>query len=470
METKKCRPMWPSWIVACLGLLWALGCGGDGTGNDGSSGGASGGTTGVAYDSLPDSGDPKLAQYKLRDRWNKQDLTYYLKVATSQLPADVQRQIFRKAFDTWSAACSLSFREVGSPSQADLILGFGTGAHCALYSGPCPTDPKVAFDGPGKILAHCYFPGQGDISGDAHFDDEEDWSQSVSTNKLLAVAIHELGHGLGLEHSDDPSAIMYPTYSPSKPAQLGSDDTAGIRKLYGSRNGDIPPESPPSPPSDPPNVPPGGNPKSGDSDGDGVPDTVEIYYLGTNPNDPDTDDDGLSDIEAYYWLNPLNPDTDGDGRSDGKEIAEGTNPYVPDSPGGGPGGVAGFYQGGDSVGSTLSLQVAANGSISGTFYAIVWGYPYNAPVYGQIEGNGAVQMVTSDYWFAFQGSYGQGGMGGQVFFRYGGSANWSVARVAKPTRQAIQRAPIESYTTSRVMDLADSEFAQRVFYRVRPDR
>lgn len=470
MRSIRPRLDWRAVLPMALMLVWVQGCGGDGDSSEdtGGTGGVSGGTSGVAYDNLPATSDPRLAQYKLRDRWNKQELTYHLKVATSQLSRELQRQIIRQAFDAWSAVCSLNFREVSSASDADMVLGFGSGAHCALYAGPCPTDPKIAFDGPGKILAHCYFPGQGEVSGDAHFDDEEDWSQSVSTNKLLAVAIHELGHGLGLEHSDDPNAIMYPTYSPSRPAQLGSDDIAGIRQLYGSRDGQTPPQDPPKPPSDPPNVPPGGDPKSGDNDGDGVTDAIEIYYLGTNPNDPDTDNDGLADIEAFYWLNPLNPDTDGDGRGDGQEVSEGTNPYVPDAPGGGPGGIAGYYQGGDAFGSTLSLQVASNGRISGMFYAIVWGYPYNAPVNGQIYADGSVQMVTADYWFAFQGSYQQNGMGGQVYFQYGGNSNWSAVRVAKPSSREVRRASIEAYATGRVTDSSASEFAQRVFFRVRP--
>jgi len=55
---------------------------------------------------------------------------------------------------------------------------------------------------------------------------------TVSGFNLLEVAIHEIGHSLGLAHSENEEAIMTPFYSGSK-SQLHSDDIAGIHQIYG---------------------------------------------------------------------------------------------------------------------------------------------------------------------------------------------------------------------------------------------
>ncbi|KAK9520601.1 hypothetical protein VZT92_020474 [Zoarces viviparus] len=71
----------------------------------------------------------------------------------------------------------------------------------------------------------CWLTG---IGGDVYFDEDETWTAGRQGYSLFAVAAHELGHSLGLTHSKDPSAIMYPNYRYS----LSNDDVLGIQTLY----------------------------------------------------------------------------------------------------------------------------------------------------------------------------------------------------------------------------------------------
>ncbi|MBE0681083.1 MAG: matrixin family metalloprotease [Anaerolineales bacterium] len=274
--------------------------------------------TGYRYDNLPDAGDEDetVLKYRAISQWGKTNISYFFINGTGKLSGETERDLIRAAFNLWAGETPLTFNEAADAAQADILIGWAEGNHG-------DGDP---FDGPGDVLAHASFPNPyNNRQVFLHFDDAERWVNSETQNvDLLTVAAHEIGHNLGLDHSNDPGALMFPSYSGPQ-RFLGRDDVAGVQSLYGLAA--QPAQSPQAPPQGA-TPPPSANT---DSDKDGISDEDEILRTGTDPQKKDTDGDGLSDgVEVYYRMNPLDPDMDKDGVSDGQEVALGSDPFFPD--------------------------------------------------------------------------------------------------------------------------------------------
>lgn len=271
------------------------------------------------YDDLPSESntDATISQYQAISQWDKLDITYVFVNETGQLSGNSEHDVIRQAFALWQQDTPLTFTEVFNEAEADIVIGWAFGEHG-------DGDP---FDGPGDILAHASFPNPfDDRQVFLHFDDDERWVNSDSRNvDLLTVAAHEIGHNLGLAHSNDPNALMYPSYrGPHR--FLDNDDIAGVQSLYGVA-------SAPQPAPDVPETPNETPPPSADEDADqdGISDRDEALVTGTDPNNEDSDSDGLGDgVEVVNRMNPLDPDMDRDGVSDGQEVTNGTDPFFPE--------------------------------------------------------------------------------------------------------------------------------------------
>ena len=145
------------------------------------------------------------------------DTTYPNEVPLSSfMPAGYQAQI-ADALAAWSQVANLNFVEV--PSGGDLRLVGGS------------------IDGPGYVGANATYPSAS--YNRVLFDSDNSWHIDPDGNNIRELAMHELGHTLGLLHPPGVLARMDHNVSHAYDGLL-PNDVAGIQAIYGPALGSNP--------------------------------------------------------------------------------------------------------------------------------------------------------------------------------------------------------------------------------------
>ncbi|MCL7023450.1 hypothetical protein MKW94_015680 [Papaver nudicaule] len=134
-----------------------------------------------------------------------------------------------RAFSSWSSVIPVNFTGTLDYDNANITIGFYYGDH-GIGS---PFDNRV--------LAHATGPSSGWLNY-IHFNDGFTWAVDFNNYEkaemvfdLESVALHEIGHVLGLNHSSIHEAVMWAGTPPrTKKADLTLDDVNGAQALYGA--------------------------------------------------------------------------------------------------------------------------------------------------------------------------------------------------------------------------------------------
>jgi hypothetical protein len=167
-------------------------------------------------------GDTMAVDFSLEGaKWGSPELGTAGGIVTWAVDDSISRaelQSINAAFAEWSEVANIQFQAVSSTADADIDFS------------------NSALDGAGNVLGVTGFNFSGGQlkSADIQFDSGD----NLSGSEFSLVAIHEIGHAIGLGHFNDDPAVMNSTANFDLTG-LAQSDIDGIVALYGANTTDM---------------------------------------------------------------------------------------------------------------------------------------------------------------------------------------------------------------------------------------
>ncbi len=146
-------------------------------------------------------------------KWNKNELNVYIE-------NNRNAYLMKKAFGDWELATNkaITFKFVEDAADADIVVNFVDKCSDVAENAIGLTYPNVDFNGIFRSarIEIAKYPENGKIK--------------LSNLDLTKTMRHEIGHALGLNHTNIPYSIMNPTID--KGLNITKDDVKIFKRIY----------------------------------------------------------------------------------------------------------------------------------------------------------------------------------------------------------------------------------------------